>query len=316
MEWITDLNRSIDYLEEQLTGKPDYEEAARHCRCTPSKYQQMFLLATGITASEYVRYRRMTCAAYDLTRTKAAVLDIALKYGYESPEAFCRAYQNFHGRSPTASRKAKKHNAFHKISFQLNTYGGFYKMGNEAVLNIETERLVIRKFTPDDWRDLLEIAVSNQKSEFSAFDHEWPTDEAGIKKAAEYFASGSPFWAVELKEPRKVICFINFNFIDDNALLDIGHVVNGDFLHRDYEYEALKALYNFAFIQLGVKGIRAGWILEDKDKLEPLYKLGMKVTETSPAQRMRPDAEGKTDSPYHGCILAVTRQSWIANPAI
>lgn len=64
MEWIDNLNRAIGYIELHLKEKLDYEEAAKICCCSLSKFQQIFLLSTGVTLSEYVRYRRMTIAAH------------------------------------------------------------------------------------------------------------------------------------------------------------------------------------------------------------------------------------------------------------
>jgi ribosomal-protein-alanine N-acetyltransferase len=187
-------------------------------------------------------------------------------------------------------------------------------MGSNKILRIETERLIIRKFVPDDWKDLQEIAISKKQSQFADCDHTWPTDEAGIKGAVEYFSKGHQFLAVEVKDLHKVVCLINFNFMDDERTLDIGHVINSEYLSNDYEYEALKALYNYGFIQLGAERIQANWALNDKDKLAPLFKLGMKVTETGMANKFKPDMDGKI-SQFEGCKLIITKEEWLTNPA-
>lgn len=186
-------------------------------------------------------------------------------------------------------------------------------MGSKNILRIETERLIIRKFTPDDWRDLQEIAMSKEKSEYAACDHSWPTDEAGVKEMAEYFSKEAPFWAVELKEQKKVVCLVNFNYMDEEQSLDIGHVMNLAYCGNDYEYEALKALYNFAFIKLGAERIQAIWAINDKEKLEPLYRLGMKIVKTFTNPKFHPNPDGTT-SYFDACILAVTKEEWLANP--
>lgn len=192
--------------------------------------------------------------------------------------------------------------------------GGRSKMGENRISRIETERLIIRKFIPDDWKDLLEIAISNEQSPFADCDHAWPTNEAGIKGVAEYFSKEHLFWAIEVKDLHKVVCFINFNFMDDERTLDIGHIINSEYLGNDYDYEALKALYNYGFIQLGADRIQAGWALNDNDKLQPLLKLGMKVTETRMSDKFRPDLNGKI-SQFEGCKLIITKEEWLTNPA-
>lgn len=164
MEWIDNLNRAIGYIELHLKEKLDYEEAAKICCCSLSKFQQIFLLSTGVTLSEYVRYRRMTIAAHELINTDIKVIDLALMLDYDSPEAFTRAYQSFHGVPPSVTRKTRTFDEYDRIVFQIQIYGGRSKMGANKILRIETERLIIRKFVLDDWKDLLEIAISKEQS--------------------------------------------------------------------------------------------------------------------------------------------------------
>ena len=314
MEWIDQLNKAIGYIESHLKEKLDYEEAARICCCSLSKFQQIFLLSTGVTLSEYVRSRRMTIAAHELLHTDVKVLDLALTLDYDSPEAFTRAYQSFHGVPPSVTRKTGALDEYDRIVFQMQVYGGRAKMGTNNILRIETERLIIRRFEPDDWQDVQKIAISNESSAFAGCDHAWPTDEAGIKNAVDYFSKENQFWAVEAKEDAKVVCFINFNYMDDEQTLDIGHVINSEYLGRDYDYEALKALYNYAFLQLGAQRIQAVWAYKDQDKLAPLLKLGMKVTQTWTADQLRPGPDGAVLQ-FEACRLSVTKEEWLSNPA-
>ncbi len=314
MEWIDNLSRAIGYIELHLKEKLDYEEAAKICCCSLSKFQQIFLLSTGVTLSEYVRYRRMTIAAHELIKTDIKIIDLAFMFDYDSPEAFTRAYQSFHGVPPSVTRKTRIFDEYDRIVFQIQIYGGRSKMGSNKILRIETERLIIRKFVPEDWKDLQEIAISKEQSPFACCDHTWPTDEAGIKDAVEYFSKEHQFWAVEVKDLKKVVCLINFNYMDDEQTLDIGHVMNLEYLGNDYDYEALKVLYNYGFIQLGAERIQANWALNDKDKLAPLLKLGMKVTRTGMIDKFKPDANGKV-SQFEGCQLIITKNEWLTNPA-
>jgi AraC-like DNA-binding protein len=313
LEWIDRLNKAIGYLEGHLKDQLAYEEAAKICRCSLSKFQQIFLLSTGVTLSEYVRYRRMTLAAQELLHTDIKVIDLALALDYESPEAFTRAYQAFHGVPPSVTRKTGVYDTYEKIVFQLQIYGGRSQIGANRILRIETERLIIRKFTPEDWKDVLEIAVSKERSPFADCDHAWPTDDEGIKAAVNYMGASHAIWAAEVKDLRKVVCFINFNYMDDEQTLDIGHVMNDAYLGCDFEYEALKALYNYGFIQLGAVRIQAGWALHDTEKLAPLHRLGMKITATGMTNKFRPDPDGVTRQ-FESCRLVVTKEDWLTKP--
>ena len=108
MEWLLELNRSLDYIEEQLEGNMQLEqiagEAAKIARCSAYHYQRIFSYLAGMTLSEYLRRRRMTLAAGHL-RAGEKVLDTALFYGYDSPTAFNRAFQTVHGVTPSEAKK-------------------------------------------------------------------------------------------------------------------------------------------------------------------------------------------------------------------
>ena len=73
--------------------------------CSPYYFQKIFGILCGITVGEYIRNRRLSLAGYELSETNAKVIDIALKYGYESPENFARAFVRFHGATPYEVRK-------------------------------------------------------------------------------------------------------------------------------------------------------------------------------------------------------------------
>lgn len=124
MEWLQGLNHAMRYVEENLTGEITLEGAARRAACSAYHFQRMFPYLTGIPFSEYVRRRRMTAAAMDLTAGKEKIVDLAAKYGYESPTAFNRAFQSVHGLPPTAAReKGAALKAFPPITFTLSIKG-------------------------------------------------------------------------------------------------------------------------------------------------------------------------------------------------
>lgn len=125
MEWLKNLSAAIDYIERHLDGDLSYEEAARIACCSPVYFQRVFSYVAGISLSEYVRRRRMTQAAFELQRTGARVIDVALKYGYTSPTAFNRAFQSVHNLSPAAARnRGSTLNAYPAIRFSVQVTGG------------------------------------------------------------------------------------------------------------------------------------------------------------------------------------------------
>lgn len=124
MEWLERLNQSIGYIEDNLDGTINYERAAQIACCSVFHFQRMFSYIAGIPLSEYIRRRRMTAAAFDLQSSKLKIIDVALKYGYDSPTSFNRAFQNMHGVSPSAARmEGISLKAFPRISFTISIKG-------------------------------------------------------------------------------------------------------------------------------------------------------------------------------------------------
>jgi AraC family transcriptional regulator len=119
------MNSAIDYIEENLDGEIDINEAAEKACCSLFHFQRMFFAIIGVTPAEYTRRRRLTLAARELTATNARVIDVALKYGYDSPNAFTRAFRNVHGITPQAARApGVTLTAFPRISFNIELKGG------------------------------------------------------------------------------------------------------------------------------------------------------------------------------------------------
>ncbi|WP_413377720.1 AraC family transcriptional regulator [Alkalihalobacillus sp. 1P02AB] len=124
MEAFTNFSNSIEYIESRLQEKIEIEEVAKITHFTKFHYQRMFYMLTGVTVAEYIRRRRLTLAAQELLSSKEKVIDVAIKYRYDSPEAFTRAFRKLHGVSPSQVRKnGIKLSAYPKISFQLQIKG-------------------------------------------------------------------------------------------------------------------------------------------------------------------------------------------------
>lgn len=123
MEWIERLNQALAYIEANLDRDIDYDRAAQIACCSTYHFQRMFAYIAGVPLSEYIRRRRMTKAALDL-QSGAKVLDVALKYGYDSPTAFNRAFRGIHGVAPSSAKEpGVSLHAFQPISFTMTIRG-------------------------------------------------------------------------------------------------------------------------------------------------------------------------------------------------
>lgn len=124
MEWIERLNSAVNYIEENIIENINLEEVSKIACCSTYHFQRMFAYIADIPLSEYIRRRRMSLAAVDLQSGNEKVIDISLKYGYDSPTAFNRAFKNVHGISPSEAKKEGTIlKAFPPISFKITIKG-------------------------------------------------------------------------------------------------------------------------------------------------------------------------------------------------
>lgn len=124
MDWLERLNESINYIEDNLSAEIELNRAAQIACCSVFHFQRMFSYIAGIPLGEYIRRRKMTEAAFELQKHGLKVIDAALKYGYESPTSFNRAFQSVHGVSPAIARtEGVSLKAFPRISFKITIRG-------------------------------------------------------------------------------------------------------------------------------------------------------------------------------------------------
>ncbi|MCL2362448.1 MAG: helix-turn-helix domain-containing protein [Defluviitaleaceae bacterium] len=116
METIDNIQKSIDYMEENIVDELEVETIARQACMSVSHFQRMFLAVCGVSVGDYIRNRRLALAGGEVVATKVKIIDIANKYGYDSPEGFSRAFRRFHNTSPSTARSHGDVNTFAKIS--------------------------------------------------------------------------------------------------------------------------------------------------------------------------------------------------------
>ena len=140
MDWIEKLNQAIYYIDKNLDNKIDYDEISRIIASPIALFQRFFAISTGITLAEYIRRRKLTNALNDLRRTDEKVIDIAIKYGYESSDAFCVAFKRLFSITPSQAKKTSKDlKKYDRIFFTLKIT--YLKGENDMLLlNIDKYR--------------------------------------------------------------------------------------------------------------------------------------------------------------------------------
>lgn len=125
MNYIQGLQNAIDYIEEHLTEELEIEVIAAQSGLSTFYFQRIFNILCDFSLGEYIRNRRLTLAGNELSSTDARVIDIALKYGYDTPESFARAFSKFHGITPSQARKnSSTLKSFSRLSVEINLKGG------------------------------------------------------------------------------------------------------------------------------------------------------------------------------------------------
>ncbi len=173
VKWLKQLSLVIDYIESNLDGVISFDEAAKIACCSTCYFQRIFSNVVGISLSEYIRRRRMTKAAFELQSSDKKVIDIALKYGYESPTSFNRAFQSVHGVSPIVARtQGTLLTAYPPISFSISVIGGEnmnYRIETKEAIRIVGVRKALQeemkqnqKIVPIFWNEMLGSTLFNE----------------------------------------------------------------------------------------------------------------------------------------------------------
>lgn len=125
MDWIMGLQKAVDYIEDNLTETIDYEMVAAQSFSSSYHFQRVFSILCGFTVGEYIRNRRLSLAGAELAAGDAKVIDVALKYGYESPDSFAKAFKKFHGILPSQARNDGRNlKSFSRLVLKISLEGG------------------------------------------------------------------------------------------------------------------------------------------------------------------------------------------------
>ena len=124
MNWIQGIQRAIDYVEANITEDINYEEVAKQAYSSVFHFQRVFGILCGFSLGDYIRMRRLSLAGEELSNGNAKVIDVAMKYGYDTPESFSRAFTRFHSISPSEAKHGGNVKIFTPLSVKLTLTGG------------------------------------------------------------------------------------------------------------------------------------------------------------------------------------------------
>lgn len=125
MDCLQTIRSAIEYMEGHMLDNITYEDAAQHVHMSNYYFHRLFSMVVGITANEYIRNRKLSMAGQELIMSDKKIIDIALKYGYESPESFTKAFTRFHGVTPNiAKRSGAQLKSFNRLTIKIQFEGG------------------------------------------------------------------------------------------------------------------------------------------------------------------------------------------------
>ena len=163
MDWISRLQKVIEYIELHLTDDDQsvlkLSMLAKQVYSSEYEFQKIFSIVTGITAGEYIRNRKLALAGEEILLTKKTILDIALKYGYESAESFTKAFSRFHGATPNAVRRSHAGlKLYNRLSINLQVHGGAtldYRIIDHSCTRVIAKTRVFQAQLLEDRQDII-----------------------------------------------------------------------------------------------------------------------------------------------------------------
>ena len=124
MDWVRMINQAIAFMEEHLTDEITLADIAKSVNLSAFHFQRAFSLLTEMSPAEYLRKRRLSQAGAELADGKTRVIDAALKYGYDSPESFTKAFTRFHGSTPAQARNGGSVRFMNRYTVRISIDGG------------------------------------------------------------------------------------------------------------------------------------------------------------------------------------------------
>ncbi len=176
------------------------------------------------------------------------------------------------------------------------------------MVELKTDRLEVRNFTPEDWRGLQKIIIDREASEYAVYDYQLPTSEAGVMEIAADFSGGDSFLAVWEPSISSLIGYIALNRLSEKEF-DMGYCLKTEYQGRGYATEACTAVINYAFNSLGAEKLTSGTANANQPSCRLLGRLGFKKTEEGIAS-FRKTPEG-TPIEFVGSAFVLKKADWL-----
>ena len=200
--WFERMNCVLDHIEANLDSKIDMAVLAKIACYSVANLQRVFSIIADMPLSEYIRHRRLTLAAFELQNSNIKVLDLALKYGYDSPESFARAFNAVHGTTPSSARgDGVMLKAYPRISFLLTLKGAVpmnYKIEKKSAFTVygiegvfTTENSENLKTIPQFWDELLSDGRYEKLKQSTGISDNSQNDLCLINAICDYETVGS-----------------------------------------------------------------------------------------------------------------------------
>ena len=142
------MQRAIDYVEAHISEEIDFTEVAKQSYSSSFHFQRVFGILCGFSLGDYIRMRRLSLAGEELSKGNAKIIDIALKYGYDTPESFSRAFTRFHGITPSEVKHGGNAKFFTPLSVKLTLTGGSkmdYRIEKRDAFKVVCKRKEVEK---------------------------------------------------------------------------------------------------------------------------------------------------------------------------
>ncbi|MCL1858975.1 MAG: AraC family transcriptional regulator [Oscillospiraceae bacterium] len=218
MDWLKGMNNVIEYIEENLTQPIKYEALSKIVSCSVYEFSRIFSFMAGMSVSEYIRRRRLSQAVFDIQNSREKIIEIALKYCYESPTAFTRAFKDLHGVTPISAKKT---------SVLLKTYPAI-----NFVLTIKGVKEMNFRIEKKESFQIMGLSGYITDEEMAS-EYILPALVNEFYKIESYFSKdyGSPFWNSQTPNyytaPFWQVVAIDFQSVDGKTKTIIGAEYKG-----------------------------------------------------------------------------------------
>lgn len=188
------MNDAMMYIEDNLTNEIDFKMVTRIAQCSEYHFKRMFSFLAGIPLSEYIRRRRLSLAALELNSSDIKIIDAAMKYGYNSPDSFSRAFQNLHGITPSEARtNGQSLKAYPLMTFQLSIRGGNemnYRIEQKEAFNIVGIKKRVPVIFEGENPEIAEMWKSLTMEKITRLKNLSNIEPAGMVQASANFSDG------------------------------------------------------------------------------------------------------------------------------